>query len=682
MKSLNTYLLSSLLLSIGILSFEIEFKADKTEIDTKNNLLVLDGNVSVSYENWLLNAEEAKINNNKKSLVLESFKFSSIDNYVYGKSSKGRINEDEFIFEDVEFSTCPCEERIWWVESDKIIYKSSDKYISTKNSKLVVNGKPIAYLKEGNFPISTQRKTGILLPEISVNERSGIDAKLPVYINLRENFDLTLEPRIMTQRGFGLANEFRYLGDNYEGFFNASFLKDDKPNYNLLEENSFRWSYNFFHKSELSKNTFLEINSSSTGDPFFFTDLGGFLSGLSRTYYLPQKVNLDFFSKQFRGSFNLNTFKITNPLSENKFQRIPGIELFWYKKILDLEFSIYSDIGFFKKGGSFRKQNEESLTRIILIPEFSYSHSKGNYLLDANLKLKYKNYNSRYYKDSEFLPLLTIQNKLNYFGNLSKGRFTFSPFFDLSFSDNKTFQNKINLDSGIRLETHNSNTFFGKDILDSQQEVLVGTTLNFRMGEKRNLKAKISKLIAFQDKNFFYNNVSYNLPEPFQLKLRYSEGERITYKSEVSIEKKDGFNFFLNSLNFKDKDMKYSFSHYKVKNLNLYKIGANQNLKKEINSLEFSALGRIKGNWNGGIKVNYDLNNSKKVNNVLNLEYENKGLILGFSYIKTKELDWIRILENNTFYDFNRDRFRINFELKGLGSLGRNKEEYFGRRKL
>ena len=116
--------------------------------------------------------------------------------------------------------------------------------------------------------------------------------------------------------------------------------------------------------------------------------------------------------------------------------------------------------------------------------------------------------------------------------------------------------------------------------------------------------------------------------------------------------------------------------------MNLYKIGANQNLKKEINSLEFSALGRIKGNWNGGIKVNYDLNNSKKVNNVLNLEYENKGLILGFSYIKTKELDWIRILENNTFYDFNRDRFRINFELKGLGSLGRNKEEYFGRRKL
>ena len=28
------------------------------------------------------------------------------------------------------------------------------------------------------------------------------------------------------------------------------------------------------------------------------------------------------------------------------------------------------------------------------------------------------------------------------------------------------------------------------------------------------------------------------------------------------------------------------------------------------------------------------------------------------------------------------DMFRINFELKGLGSLGRNKEEYFGRRKL
>ena len=50
--------------------------------------------------------------------------------------------------------------------------------------------------------------------------------------------------------------------------------------------------------------------------------------------------------------------------------------------------------------------------------------------------------------------------------------------------------------------------------------------------------------------------------------------------------------------------------------------------------------------------------------------------------MKSLELDWVSILENGSFKDYHKDRFRLFFELKGLGSLGRPKENYIKKKKF
>ena len=64
------------------------------------------------------------------------------------------------------------------------------------------------------------------------------------------------------------------------------------------------------------------------------------------------------------------------------------------------------------------------------------------------------------------------------------------------------------------------------------------------------------------------------------------------------------------------------------------------------------------------------------------MEYENPGLKLGFALIHSKELDWIKVINQSIFENYNKDSFRIYFELKGLGSLGRPVENYLKRRTL
>ena len=62
-----------------------------------------------------------------------------------------------------------------------------------------------------SFPITDARKTGILTPEIGSTGRSGNELSVPFYWNIAPNYDATITPRLLTERGLQFGAEFRYL---------------------------------------------------------------------------------------------------------------------------------------------------------------------------------------------------------------------------------------------------------------------------------------------------------------------------------------------------------------------------------------------------------------------------------------------------------------------------------------
>ena len=130
------------------------------------------------------------------------------------------------------------------------------------------------------------------------------------------------------------------------------------------------------------------------------------------------------------------------------------------------------------------------------------------------------------------------------------------------------------------------------------------------------------------------------------------------------------------------KDYRLSLRHNLIKNIQIFDLTETSSNKKEINSLEFTAALNFSKNWSAGFKFIQDFEQEKNVSNVFSIDYENDGLIVGFAYMKTLELDWVSILENDSFKDYHKDRIRLFFELKGLGSIGRPKENYLRRRNL
>ena len=677
------YFFINLILLFGTsFSDEIKFEADKTFFDTKKEVLQLQGNVSLTYKNLLFEADKVKYDKKNNVFSSKKLSFSSLDKYLYGTTKELIVADEAISLKQVEFSTCPCADKIWWVESEEILFNKKDDFLSAKRSKLVVQGTTLAYINKANFPTSNDRKSGILLPEVSLNEKSGLDVKLPIYINLKENLDLTVEPRVMTKRGYGVTNKLRYLGKNYKGFFNFSTLYDDEATYKILESNDLRWSYNLSHSQKINPQTFLNLNSSSSGDPFYLSDLGSFTSGLSRTYVLPQKADLNYFGRNIFVRADINSFKLTNPLSSNQFQRFPGLEVDYFFNNANLNFDLNSDLALFRKGGSFRNGDRQTLTRVLLNPEISYTYLEKNYLLETIFSINYQYKSTDGVKDNDVLSTLEINQSLKFFKWSENKKFFIKPFVNFSISDQKDIVNKNLVFSGLRINSFKESQRFGDLFISNEKDMKIGFNLRLKEENKNNLNLNINKLYSFETKSILFENNRIILPEPLSINLDYQFKKNIFFKTFISVDENEDFSSYSNSINFRENRYNISLDHHLIKNISIFRLKSNIQEKKKINSLEFSAKFNLSTKWSAGVKLINDLEQDKSVNSVISVDYENDGLIVGFTYINSQELDWVSILENSSFRDYHNDRFRFYFELKGLGSLGRPKENYLKRRSL
>lgn len=96
-----------------------------------------------------------------------------------------------------------------------------------RNTVLRVKGLPVFYLPYIPVPLSRERETGFLLPELSSSSRSGVGISTPYFFNLSPSSDLTLYPGYLSRRGVSTGAEFRYFSD-YESkaFMGISYLND------------------------------------------------------------------------------------------------------------------------------------------------------------------------------------------------------------------------------------------------------------------------------------------------------------------------------------------------------------------------------------------------------------------------------------------------------------------------
>ncbi len=265
-------------------------RAESARFDPGQMALHLEGGVRYEDPGTQILSDSAEFGYESGRIRFEGAEFLIGSSNARGAADGIEINQDgRLILTGVDYTTCPKGSEDWLMQGSSIEIDTNKGVATARGMKLRFKGVPILYAPYLSFPIGDARKSGVLTPEIGSAGRSGSEIRVPYYWNIAPNYDATLTPRLLTNRGMQLETKFRYLTERNEGVVSADYL----PNDDILGIN--RYQLRFEHRTLFDNGWRNQIDLRQVSDSQYFEDLGGSLSASSITN-LERSIRFDYFS--------------------------------------------------------------------------------------------------------------------------------------------------------------------------------------------------------------------------------------------------------------------------------------------------------------------------------------------------------------------------------------------------
>ena len=268
-------------------------RAESARFDPDEMALHLEGGVRYEDPGTQILSDSAEFSYKSGRIRFEGAEFSVGSSNSRGAADAIEINQDgRLILTGVDYTTCPKGSEDWLLQAASIELDTNKGVATARGIKLRFKGIPILYAPYLSFPIGDARKSGVLTPEIGSAGRSGSEIRVPYYWNIAPNFDATLTPRLLSNRGLQLETKFRYLTGRNEGIVTADYLRNDDildiPRHQLLLE----------HRTLFDNGWRNQIDFREVSDSQYYEDLGGSLS-ISSITHLERSIRFDYYSDSF-----------------------------------------------------------------------------------------------------------------------------------------------------------------------------------------------------------------------------------------------------------------------------------------------------------------------------------------------------------------------------------------------
>ncbi len=267
------------------------------------------------------------------------FTLDNIDYRLYDRQARGTADRAIVSTDGIadlfkaSYTTCAPNHTTWELNAQEIHLDRNEGWGKSKHTTIKFYDTPIFYSPYLSFPIDARRKTGFTFPKFGSTARSGYAFSFPLYLNLAPNYDLTLTPRILTERSPELQTEFRYLTRLGEGTLFANVLPDDEkyrefrrvqrlkalnlpptdPRVTGLDNGNHRAAFSYHHHSQLNPHFSGDINYDYVSDDNYFADLGNDLNTASTTHVL-QEGKLNYHGTHWQHFWKVQTIKTLYPI--------------------------------------------------------------------------------------------------------------------------------------------------------------------------------------------------------------------------------------------------------------------------------------------------------------------------------------------------------------------------------
>jgi len=362
-----------------IVADELSFNRLKMQIEAVGN---------IHYQGKQINifADTLSASKTDRSTEMTSASYQLDGNPGHGKAKILSINGDGLLsLVDSTFTTCLQEVPDWQIKASEINLSASGDFGEAYHAQFRVLDVPIFYVPYFSFPISKERLSGFLYPQIEQTTNTGLEVTAPFYWNIAENYDATITPRYMSKRGLQLQTEFRYLMDQQSGKIDFEYLDNDKE---IATNDDSRYLVRLQHIGTFSEDFRAYVDYTTISDDNYLVDLGSKQYN-SNDAYLYQTGELAYFGEQWQATLQLQDFEVLGD-HQPSYKTLPHIELSAQQPLnfMPGQFELYSEITNFQAS----EKDQIEANRYHVEAGFIFPITRPAWFLNSEVKIMHTYY--------------------------------------------------------------------------------------------------------------------------------------------------------------------------------------------------------------------------------------------------------------------------------------------------
>ncbi len=320
-------------------------RADRISLDRTANRAAAENGFTYSDPKQALRGQQAEVD-----LNAETGWFQDADYYLPQRNAQGSAKEaqvdrtkQQSRLKNASYSTCARGKEMWKLRADEINLNEAEGRGVAHNIVLEFKDTPVFYFPYLSFPITDARQSGFLFPRQGYGSQTGFDLTVPYYWNIAPDQDMTIAPRLMTERGVLLGMEYRYLSPNQRGQIGVEYIPDDR------RYEGARGSFNLADRAAPLPNFYTDLHYEYVSDDNYIKDLSNNLEFLTPNY-LERHLDARYYGEGWQALARVQGFQILNTalftLTGNPYERLPQL-LFsgaWPSGSGGLSYQLYGEL--------------------------------------------------------------------------------------------------------------------------------------------------------------------------------------------------------------------------------------------------------------------------------------------------------------------------------------------------
>ena len=390
---------------------------ETTTINRDQNTILMDGDVVFREPGVMLRGSSAYIDSDDQLNRVESAQYVLHDFGAHGDAQSVVYSSEsgEVTIENGAFSRCEPENEFWTLSAESILLDQEAGRGYAKAASIRIRDVPIFYYPFTlPFPLGDERASGLLPPTIGSTRTGGVDIEQPYYLNLAPNYDATIAPRLMSDRGVLLNTEFRYLASWSMNTLNLSGLSGDEqfdPNTKDIRTSDSpprenRWFIDFEHRGALGRHFSTSIDFSAVSDDDYFYDFGGAGLNVTSQNFLSRQGVINFNSSLLQAGLRVRRLQIIDPFrnADTIYKPYDRLPQFFFNTgaalPLGLRFDLRGEVAAFDRDLDDASLNPKLIDngvlvsgeRINLTPRLGWSVEAPGWFVRANATYQYSSY--------------------------------------------------------------------------------------------------------------------------------------------------------------------------------------------------------------------------------------------------------------------------------------------------